>query len=429
MKNSLLAAGFLAAFAGGSNPSFAAGTVDALTTAPIPAGEAKLTVWSFLPGNYDAGADAYAKVIAGFEAAHPGVKVEIVDMPYGTYFDQVRNATVAQTGPDIVTMYGAAQAYSYKNGLFPLQDVIAPDLRDTLKFVPENHSPDGNLYILPTGTYGYVLLANRDLFAKAGVDPVAGLATWPALLETCKTLSAAGIQPISAGWKDGYYLETYLYMISSQLMDAATLDKWVLRQIDMTDPIFLTATNRILEMNAAGCFGDDAALGRNMYDDTVNQYKSGQSAMMVSGGIGTANGAAAEQPGTAVFPLPMVPDAPNPQMVDAGAEAGWAITRWTQHPEAAVAFVNYLAGPEAQTILAEMISVPANLKGATPHAKSPLEQSYIDLLAIPENHTGFAAFSLPVLSVIEQNAVPLMGGTMTAEDFIAAAQGAYLRSR
>ena len=35
MKNSLLAAGFLAAFAGGSNPSFAAGTVDALTTAPI----------------------------------------------------------------------------------------------------------------------------------------------------------------------------------------------------------------------------------------------------------------------------------------------------------------------------------------------------------------------------------------------------------
>ena len=428
MKQSFLATGFLAAIAASSSACLAEGRVDTLTLAPIPA-EARLTVWSFLPGNYDAGADAYAQVIAGFEASHPGVTVDLVDLPYGVYFDQLRNAIVAQTGPDVVTMYGAAQAFSYKNGLFPLQDVIAPDLQDSLKFVPENFSSDGSLYILPTGTYGYVLMANADLFAKAGVDPVAGMASWQAMLDTCKTLSAAGIQPISAGWRDGYYLETYLYMISSQLMDAPTLDKWVRREIDMTDQVFLTAVNHVLEMQAAGCFGDEAALGRDMYDDTINQYVSGQSAMMVAGTISSAKAAAGDQPSSVIVPLPMVPDAPNPQMIDSGAEAGWGITRWTEHPEAAVAFVNYLAGAEAQALLAQAIDVPANLKNVAPQAGTPLEQAYVDLLAIPENHTGFAAFPLPVLAMIEQNAVPLMGGTMSAEEFIAAAQSAYLRSR
>jgi ABC-type glycerol-3-phosphate transport system substrate-binding protein len=428
MKQSHLAAGILAFIVAGSSACLAEGQVDALSLAPIP-DKANLTVWSFQPGNYDAGADAYARVIAGFEASHPGVTVELVDMPYGTYFDQLRNAIVAQTGPDVVTMYGAAQAFSYRNGLFPLQDVIAPDLRDSLRFVPENFSSDGNLYILPTGTYGYVMIANAELFAKAGVDPVAGMASWPAMLDTCKALAAAGVQPISAGWRDGYYLETYIYMLTSQLFDAASLDKWTRHEIDMTDPVFQIATARILEMQAAGCFGDKAALGRDMYDDTINQYVSGQSAMMVAGTISSAKAAAEAQPGSVVVALPMVPEATNPPLVDSGAETGWGVTRWTEHPEAALAFVTYLAGAEAQGILAEMIDVPANLTGAAPQADTPLEQSYLDLLALPGNHTGFAAFPLPVLAMIEQNAVPLMGGTMTVEDFLAAAQGAFLRSR
>ena len=35
-------------------------------------------------------------------------------MPYGTYFDQLRISVLARSGPDVITMYGASQAYSYK---------------------------------------------------------------------------------------------------------------------------------------------------------------------------------------------------------------------------------------------------------------------------------------------------------------------------
>lgn len=424
LSGTIVLAAFLAA-----GPAKSEGPVDALMIAPIPESPTTLTVWTFLPGNYDAGAEVYAQVVAGFQALHPTVTVDLVDMPYPTYFDGIRNAIVAQSGPDVITMYGAAQAFSYRTGLFPLQDVIAPDLSGTLRFLPENYSSDGNLYVLPVGQYGYTLLANRDLFAKANVDPVAALSNWQGMLNACRTLSDAGVQPFASGWRDGYLLETFVYMISSQLMDDAALQRFVSRDLQMDDPVFVSTVGHVLEMRDAGCFGGEEALGRTMFDDMTNQYLAGQAAMLAVGTINTAIYVADSQPNSTVLPLPMVPGAPNGAMIDAGAEAGWSITRWTQHPEAAVAFVNYLASPEVQKILAEKIDVPSNITGATVSATDPLRADYLALLSLPDNHTGFAAIPLTVLAVIERNAVPLMAGTMTAEEFVQSMQSAFLRTR
>lgn len=197
----------------------------------------------------------------------------------------------------------------------------------------------------------------------------------------------------------------------------------------MDDKVFADTISRILEMRDAGCFGGDEALGRNMYDDTTNQYLAGQAAMLVVGTINTATYVASSQPNSLVLALPMVPDAPNGPMIDAGAEAGWAVTRWTVHPEAALAFVAYMASAEAQQILAQKIDVPANIKGATLPATDALHTDYLALLSLPDNHTGFAAIPLTVLAVIERNAVPLMSGDMSAEEFVESMQSAFLRTR
>src|SRR3990170_718911 len=74
-------------------------------TESVPDDEATLTVWSFLPGNYEGGEKAYDEVIAAFEEEHPQIDIELRNMPYPTYFDSVRNATVARKGPDVITMY------------------------------------------------------------------------------------------------------------------------------------------------------------------------------------------------------------------------------------------------------------------------------------------------------------------------------------
>src|SRR5688572_19041198 len=70
------------------------GQADGLVFGAVPDEAAELTVWSFLPGNYEQGADAYAAIIDAFQDEYPQVTVDLVEMPYPTYFDQVRNATV-----------------------------------------------------------------------------------------------------------------------------------------------------------------------------------------------------------------------------------------------------------------------------------------------------------------------------------------------
>jgi len=404
-------------------------SLSTLADAPVSDEAATLQVWSFLPGNYEAGEAAFAEVVATFNEDYPNVTVEITEMPYGTYFDQVRNSVVAQTGPDVVTMYGAAQAYSYKDGLFPLQDAVDADLLASLNFIPENFSEDGNLYTLPTGTYGYALVANNDIFESAGIDPAEGLATWDAMLETCTALSDAGIEPISAGWRDGYLLETYVYMISSQLMDDNTLAQWVAHDIDLEHDVFVQTMNYIVDMRDAGCFGGEDALGRNMYDDTINRYGAGEAAMVTVGSVSTADWATFDQPNSSGFMLPMVPTSPNEPMLDAGAEAGWAVTKWTESPQAALAFVSHMAAADTQEAFAKHTNVPANMDGAAINVQNEMQQQLVDVYALPGNHTGFAAFPLTVLAVIERNAVPLMSGEMDVDQFLSAAQRAFRRTR
>lgn len=413
----------LAACGGGTTAS-----KSALTQA-VPKTKTTLTVWSFMPGEYADGTKAYNQVVQAFETKYPQVTVKLVNIPYPTYFQRIRDATVARTGPDVITMYGGAQAFSYRNGLFPMQNAMQPSVKANLKFVPDNYSQDGNLYILPTGTYGYALVVNKNLFAKAGIDPATALQSWPNFLTACQTMRSHGIQPVASGWKDGYMFETFMYMISSQLMNSATLDKWVGGKINVNAPLFQTATNDILAMNKAGCFGGSASLGRNMYDDSFNQYYAGQAAMMVTGNMDTAQTAFQHIPNSTIMRLPQVPGSQFSNLIDSGAETGWAVTKWTKKPQAASAFVNFLAGAQAQQIIWSTVGVPPNLKNVNVQGSTASARAFLPLLENPVNHTGFEAFPLTVLAVYERNAAPLISGSMSAATFTSQAQSAFEQSK
>jgi len=404
-------------------------TVASLTQT-VPSTKVTLTVWTFMPSEYNNGVTAYNDVVKAFEAKYPQITVKLVNIPYNTYFQRVRDATIARTGPDVITMYGGAQAYSYRDGLFPLQNAMQPAVKAHLKFVKDNVSQDGNLYILPTGTYGYALMINKSLFAKAHINPATGLATWQSFLSTCRSMYAQGIQPIASGWKDGYMFETFMYMMSSQMMDPATLARWVSGKIPVDAPMFISATNDIVAMNNAHCFGNVAAsLGRNMYDDSFNQYFAGQTAMMVTGDISTAEQAFQNVPNSTIMRLPQVPGSQYTNLIDAGAETGWGITKWTKVPQAAGAFVNFLAGPQAQQIIFNNVGVPPNLNNVAAHGTDPAEDAYIPLVENPVNHTGFEAFPLTVLAVYERNAAPLISGSMSVATFTSQAETAWKQSQ
>jgi len=201
-------------------------------------------------------------------------------------------------------------------------------------------------------------------------------------------------------------------MISSQLMDEATLSQWTVGELAVTDEVFEQALERVLELNDAGCFGGEEALEASMYDDAFNQYYTGAAAMLISGDLGTAERGFEAISATTVMPLPQVPGSAHQSSIEAGAAAGWSVAGWTQSPEAAVAFVNFLAGPEAQQILWEQAGVVPNLEGLELEAKDAVQEAYLPLIENADDHSTFPSFSASALDAIRTGAPALVDGTL-----------------
>ncbi|MGH3446253.1 MAG: ABC transporter substrate-binding protein [Nocardioidaceae bacterium] len=391
----------------------------------LPTQDTTIKVWSFLPLNYDGGKATYKHVMDGFRKKHPNITVDLKNIPYDAYWDQLRNSSVAGTGPDVVTVYGGTTAAGYVGAFEPLQDALSKKQRSNLKFLDSSVGPDGNLYALPTGEYGYTLTVNKTLLNKAGLDPGTALSSWDGLLSTCKTLKSAGITPFAAGWSDGYQLETLMYMMMSQLLDPQGLKDWRAAKIGFDDKRFATALGYIQDMKQAGCFGEDS-LGKSMYNDSFTQIASGKAAIFTSGSSDSAlKGNKQLGQGTmTIMPFPQLPQSQYSRVIDAGPEAGWAVTSWSGHKAAAWALVSYLAEADTQRYVYKKTGTPPNLSDVSVTSDDPVVSEYLKLLSLPDNHTTYMAFTQPALASLERDASGFIAGRKSAEDVLKSADEA-----
>jgi len=108
-----------------------------------------------------------------FEKANPGIKIEWVGLPYGSYKQQLLIMAQAGELPDVLqaerSMFSAFTGPGYLADLgavLPKDYVadIAPALKDDLTI-------DGQLYATPWLYSGFVMYYNKDLFPKRGLIP------------------------------------------------------------------------------------------------------------------------------------------------------------------------------------------------------------------------------------------------------------------
>ncbi|WP_282202965.1 ABC transporter substrate-binding protein [Kitasatospora fiedleri] len=134
-------------------------------------------------------------VIAAYEKEHPGAKVDWVDIPFQGAQEKLTADAAAGNLPDVVNLNPQfAQALEAK-GLFTDLDQAAADVKPS--YVPGAWSAfqvpgrQGS-FGLPWYLTSEVTMYNKDLFAKAGLDPEKPPATFDELLADGAKLSAAG---------------------------------------------------------------------------------------------------------------------------------------------------------------------------------------------------------------------------------------------
>ena len=142
----------------------------------------------------EATSQLFKDLIAGFEAENPDIKVETVAIPFNNFKDQVMIAANSGDAADVIM--GNDQMMSAFNGaqiLQPLEGVLDQAVIDDLIPVyKEATMYDGKLCSVAWMPHPVAMFYNKDLFAKAGLDPEAPPKTWDEMIDAIAKISALG---------------------------------------------------------------------------------------------------------------------------------------------------------------------------------------------------------------------------------------------
>ncbi|MFN8589877.1 MAG: extracellular solute-binding protein [Thermomicrobiales bacterium] len=340
----LQAAGGAAALAAFGLPRFTieAGAQDALT----------ITMW----GNHPEWKDPMLQIIAAFEAATPGVKVEFTGVPGPDYPTKLQTAIAGGAPSDILgALEGSIITQVASGDELPFIDltgkVDVSGLTDTARGQVE---VDGKVYGTPLASYTVGIAYQKKIFADNGLKPPT---TWQELKETAQALKDAGVSPIVLGAKDGvhpYFM--YIGLVSSVLGPDgfAQLRKG---ERKLTDPDLVAAAQLLLDLQPFYQSGFQAT----DYVTAKAIFANGQGAMEVAG---TADFTGYRQVnpeadlGFIAWPGPEA----GKYSTNTGMELLYTVSRFStpEAQDAATKFVAWLATKDAQQLVSDTIALPVH---------------------------------------------------------------------
>lgn len=325
------------------------------------------------------------RVDQAYMDAHPNVTIKRVHQPADAYFGTLMQATIAKhKGPDMMLGFNSPWVFDFVRGIRPVNDLITDQQRKDIVGWDGVTTGSGDTLAVPFDANGTLVYYNRALFRKAGLDPNSPPTTWDELMTACDKLNAAGIVPISGGFKDGGLMDWMGTLFSAQFQTDDELAK-AASAPDWASPAIGRMVSLVQEAYKRKCFTPHAE-AVNLFPDAVNNFKAGKAAI----GLGLAGGDVywkqfredtdwgRENLGVALAPLAPGNVWNDQQRVNYGAGSAYFITKWSPHPREAYDYLMYLASPDVQAELFDGAgALPVNLK-TTLNVTDPVAQQIID---------------------------------------------------
>nr|WP_245855734.1 extracellular solute-binding protein [Paenibacillus rigui] len=320
---------------------------EAAKSAAKTGSDEKVTIeyWQYV---YPAKVDLINALIDDFQKKHPNITVKHTNFPYDQYNEKVAALVPAGKGPDVINLYyGWLPKYVASGYLQPLPDSAFSEETIKKEFFPfvETAKLNGKYYAIPTAVRTLALFYNKDLFAKAGLDPAKPPATWEELVSYGKKLTEKDS-------KGQYVVEGLAWQPNSQLhhwyRDALVYQAG---GKDLSDdrrkilwgdsPAGFEAFKYLIDLSLVHNLGT-----KDFYNDDITAFKGSHAAMNIDGSF-QLGGLKKDAPNLnyAIAPLPSYKE-------KATQVSFWAnaITKGVQGKklEAATQFLNYLTSKEVQ---------------------------------------------------------------------------------
>lgn len=302
---------------------------------------------------------ALTDVTARFEKDHSGVKINLVPATT-TYENDMKVRLAANNPPDIWHTHGWS-LIRYSKFLMPLQnEAWAKNLNPALDSAMKDSK--GNLYAMPIDTDVSGILYNKDVLTNSGFKP-GDIKTWDNFFTAAAAIKAKGVSPIYVSGKangpagnfidwlaPGVYSQDDLAnmaagkFVSDKYRDMlAVIAKW--RDAGLFNPDYVSATAE--DMSKA------LAQGNAGFVFTQNYIATSAFSLKPNANIG-------------YLPIPSLNG--DPSYFVGGEQDAYGISKSTKSPEAAKAFIAFLAEPANESKLA---SAAGSAPGLT-NAKSNL---------------------------------------------------------
>jgi len=189
--------------------------------AAVGAGKVEITWWHAMSGSNGKVVEA---IVKDFNAAHPDI--ELKALYTGSYEETLTKYITAyrsHTAPTIVQSYEVGTQTMLSSGaVTPVYQIpgMVGETWDWAQYViPITHyyESGGHLWSLPFNSSSEIMYYNKDLYAKAGLDPNRPPATWDELEADGKKLLASGAvkHVLSFGWPDWTFEQ--MFAVHNQL--------------------------------------------------------------------------------------------------------------------------------------------------------------------------------------------------------------------
>jgi len=304
-----------------------------------------------------------------------GISVDVEAIPWDGVNDRLTTAVASGDGPDVSQIgLSLLPTFIEAEALMDVSGMVAdyPNLADgnfPSAVSAEALNPEGSVLSFPWVSDTRVLFYRSDILAEAGYDSPPS--TWDELLETASALADRGDDSY------GYYIPqwdaplpiSYTWQAGGDVIaDDGT--------IDLETPEFERAVDHYLS------FYDAGVVPTNSDFDQALGFTTGTTPMLVSGPYlaGAINDQAPELEGS--WGVTTVPTDVTGTSLFAGSNVG--VWTGTEHPEAALELISYLAAPETQIAWYEMVNELPAVVGALDQLQAgddPTVAVYADQLA------------------------------------------------
>ena len=314
---------------------------DAPAQTPEDAVEIHYAYWQDALGSY------LEECKAAFEKENPGIKVILEPTTWTEYWTKLETAATGGSAADVFHMNGP-NIYKYADAgvILPLDDYISQSGLDMGKYptaMNNLYNVDGKQYGIPMDYDTIGLWYNKELFDDAGIAYPDETWTWEDLAAAAEKLTDAekGIYGISAGYADqgGFY--NTVYAAGGHILNEDNT------ACGFDDPHTIEGIQCWIDLMEKGYSPSQASLDENA--DYV-QFMSGKVAMLFAGDWYAAIFADPESDFADKCDVALLPTINGNRASVIHGKAN-CILADTKNPDAAWAWVSYLAGAEANEVL------------------------------------------------------------------------------